>query len=176
MRGQNFGWQSDSNYNDFSSKNSSSSKPNHNLSSMNVSLSSNTRNPLQFGGQVQNSATFTNSSVKNMTSSQVSESQTEESFKGNIYFMKFEQFLKEFSSVYMLKVYQRPEQEEEEEIEAESAMFSLESRRFRSRRANQWKCYVFESFWKGKRLGGPKVNLEKMYVTNFKSRFKKGRK
>jgi hypothetical protein len=106
-----------------------------------------------------------------MTSSQVSESQNDEGFKGNIYFMKFEHFLKEFNNIYMLKIYQREDMEEEVN---QNSMFNLQSGRFK-RKGNPWKCYVFDSYWKGKRLGGPKVDLEKMYVSNLKSRFKKGK-
>jgi hypothetical protein len=163
-----FGWNSDA-HNDFSSKTSSISKATHNLSSINMSRSSNARNSIQFSQNQAHTTYSTTQAGKNMTSSQISESHNEEGFKGNIYFMKFEHFLKEFNNIYMLKIYQKDEVKEDEESED----FNLESGRFKKKR-NPWKCYVFGSYWKGKRLGGPKVDLEKMYISNQKSRFKKG--
>lgn len=80
-----------------------------------------------------------------MTSSQISESQNDEGFKGNIYFMKFEHFLKEFNNVYMLKIYHR--EDEDSQIHEENG-FNLYTGKFKKKR-NPWKCYVFDSYWKG---------------------------
>lgn len=153
---------------EFSSK--ASSKPSHHASSLNMSRSSHLRNSVQFS-QLPGGNSYSGSSHvgKNLGSSGVSESQADEGFKGNVYFMKFEHFLKEFNALYMLKIYHRPEEETHS-----GADDHLMKHTFR-RKAKSWKCYVFESFWKGKRLGGPKVDLEKMYVSNLKSRFKKGK-
>ena len=89
--------------------------------------------------------------------------------------MKFENFLKEFNSIYLLKVFQKSGESQEKE-ENQGNYFEMESRRFKVTQTNQWKCYVFGSFWKGKRFGGPKIDMEKVYVSNLKSRFKKEEK
>lgn len=160
--------------NEFPSKSSSFSKHNHTRSSMNITRSTNTRNSGQFSHQNQTNSGYLNTQKNNMNSSQVSESQNEQSFKGNIYFMKFEHFLKEFNSFYMLKIYNRNEDMEETRPEMSENEQRLEQKSWGTKKNHHWKCYVFESYWKGKRMGGPKVDLEKTYVSNLKSRFKKG--
>ena len=82
-----FGWNSDSQQNNFSSKHSSTTKQT-NKSSANLSFSN--RNSMQFSSQHQTHPSNSTVSGIKLNSSQVSESQNEEIFKGNIYFMKFE--------------------------------------------------------------------------------------
>jgi hypothetical protein len=130
---------------------------------------------MHFSNGNQGNSGYVNNSSKNLNSSQVSDAQNDESFKGNIYFIKFEQFLKEFNSIYMLKIYQKNEDNEEHHPIMNSGIMGLDQNTFKTKKTSQWNCYVFESYWKGKRMGGPKVDLQTTYVSNLKSRFKKGK-
>ena len=114
-----------------------------------------------------------------------SSSPSEETFKGNFYFMKFEHYLKEFNCIYMLKIYHKPIPSESLPKPKDSIVddsigihpkFNIESGKFEEAKRAEWKCYVFDGFWKGKSLGGPRVNIEQTYASNVKSRFKQEEK
>ena len=104
-----------------------------------------------------------------LNGSTLSNEEHDEAFKGNIYFMKFEHCLKEFNSLYLLKILHRPDQQMKMPDKIQGSLCLSRNR------APRWRCFVFGGSWRGKTMGGPHVEIKKGYIHDAKSRFQKGK-
>lgn len=142
-----------------------------------INFSSGKRKSFNFSGMNQSKI-----NSKNQNQILFENNQTQSTFKGNYYFMKFEDFLDEFNSIYMLKILKDKEDQQDEEsfrelqkksYQEESQKlesYNMETGRVEKKKKKDWKCFVFESFWKGKTCGGPIINLDSIYNVK-KNRF-----